>query len=167
MILECKLAVTNGIPKISPTVRGALKYFVRNLNPQKHKKKDITQHTFVSIIEIVRSLWFQSMVSIQLVSFHQIDQKHHCLLLINPSWRWTVSKSSSFQKMPPKKEIDPDLKKGDLIQAVVISDPFNNKFGPLTTPSTPKVSLNLSCLKPFYKLACDVLTCFVPQNRSF
>ena len=42
--------------------------------------------------------------------------------------------------MPPKKELDPDLKKGDVIQAVVIADPFNNKFGPLTTPSKPKVS---------------------------
>ena len=41
--------------------------------------------------------------------------------------------------MAPKKEMDPDLKKGDVIQAVVIADPFNTKFGPLTTPTMPKV----------------------------
>jgi hypothetical protein len=41
--------------------------------------------------------------------------------------------------MPPKKELDPDLKKGDVIQAVVIADPFNKKYGPLTTATTPKV----------------------------
>ena len=42
--------------------------------------------------------------------------------------------------MAPKKEMDPDLKKGDVIQAVVIADPFNTKFAPLTTPSKPKAS---------------------------
>ncbi len=42
--------------------------------------------------------------------------------------------------MAPKKEMDPDLKKGDVIQAVVIADPFNTKFAPLTTPSRPKAS---------------------------
>lgn len=42
--------------------------------------------------------------------------------------------------MPPKRELDLDLKKGDIVQAVIIADPFNKKFGPLTTPAQPKVS---------------------------
>lgn len=46
--------------------------------------------------------------------------------------------------MAPKKEMDPDLKKGDVIQAVVIADPFNTKFAPLTTPSRPKCMLPLA-----------------------
>ena len=46
--------------------------------------------------------------------------------------------------MAPKKEMDPDLKKGDVIQAVVIADPFNTKFGPLTTPTMPKVNVNVT-----------------------
>ena len=46
--------------------------------------------------------------------------------------------------MAPKKEMDPDLKKGDVIQAVVIADPFNTKFGPLTTPTMPKVNVKVT-----------------------
>jgi len=42
--------------------------------------------------------------------------------------------------MPPKKDLDPDLKKGDVIQAVIIADPFDKKFNPLTSQLQPKVS---------------------------
>lgn len=80
--------------------------------------------------------------------------------------------------MPPKKELDPDLKKGDIIQAVVICDPFTKKFGPLVTPTQPKCLLPLAN-RPMLAYTLDFLkssgvqetilycTDFAPEVRKY
>jgi hypothetical protein len=74
------------------------------------------------------------------ISPFAISKQSFVRLLTGPfTFLATLGKHFCLVKMAPKKDLDPDLKKGDVVQAVVIADPFNTKFGPLTTPTTPKV----------------------------
>ena len=48
-----------------------------------------------------------------------------------------------------------DIQKGEVVQAVVIADSFDSKFGPLTT-TRPRVSNKLLCSISLFKyLPCD------------
>ena len=56
--------------------------------------------------------------------------------------RSRTSKKNTFLKMAPQKKAD--IQKGEVVQAVVMADSFDSKFGPLTTTKPRVRSLQMN-----------------------